>query len=119
MSIPVVKGKQNQSVGRRLFSMAAPIVGGAVGGPAGAAAGSVLASKMNGASTQDAVMGGVEAGASSQFSRRKEAIAGAPETGISEGISVLEQLPQGHPLKQELGPGLIQASMMRKPKGYA
>lgn len=59
---------QNNSIGRRLFGIAAPIIGGIYGGPAGAAAGSALAAKVNGESTQGALASGLK-------------------TGISEGMS--------------------------------
>jgi hypothetical protein len=49
-----------QPIGRRLFGMAAPIVGGIFGGPAGAAVGGVIGAKVAGASTQDALAGGLK-----------------------------------------------------------
>jgi hypothetical protein len=68
VAINIPQKKQDTSMGRRLFSMAAPIVGGALGGPAGAAAGSMLASKMSGGSTEDAVMSGIQGAASQGLS---------------------------------------------------
>jgi hypothetical protein len=145
MGIEIKKGNQQSSMGRRLFAMAAPVVGGAIGGPAGAAMGSMLGSKMSGASTEDAVMGGVKAGMAqgvaggaetatktgaglpgmpspneampTVFGRRMAMKAEDPAAAIQGGMSVLESLPPGHPLKQELAPVLLQ-TQFAKPKGF-
>lgn len=66
---------KQQSIGRRLFSIAAPIVGGIYGGPAGAAAGSALASKVNGSTTQGALMSGLQTGVSEKLNAKPEAVA--------------------------------------------
>ena len=143
MAIQQMKGQQQTSMGRRLFSMAAPIVGGAFGGPAGAAVGSVLGNKISGASTEDALMGGLQAGVSqgisaaaspaapategivgrgaggapSAFSRMLDVKSQDPQVAVKQGMSVLESLPPAHPLKQELGPAFVRADMM-KPLNY-
>lgn len=143
MAIEIKKGQQQTSMGRRLFSLAAPIVGGAFGGPAGAAAGSVLGSKLNGNSTEDALMNGLQSGVSVGLSKSKNPqdessqnsqdrivgrVAGGaasrmlaaksqdPQIGVAQGLSVLESLPENDPLRQELGPSFIRASMMPLPK---
>lgn len=140
MAIEIKKGQQQTSMGRRLFAMAAPIVGGAFGGPAGAAAGAAIGNKIAGASTEDAIMGGLQTGAlqgiskavtpassgsivgrgaggaQSAFSRALSAKSQDPQVGVAQGLSVLETLPQDDPLRQELGPSFIRAGMMPLPK---
>ena len=62
VKIQIPEKRQDTSIGRRLFAMAAPIVGGALGGPAGAMAGSLIGNKLSGASTQDAILGAAQQG---------------------------------------------------------
>lgn len=142
MAIEIKKGQQQTSMGRRLFAMAAPIVGGALGGPAGAAAGSMIGNKLTGASTEDALMGGIQAGASQAISkatsdpstteggivgrgaggyqgamgRALDAKSQDPQLAVKQGLSVLETLPIDDPLRKELGPSFIRADMMPLPK---
>lgn len=129
------------SIGRRLFSLAAPIVGGAVGGPAGAAAGSLIGSKMAGASTPDALMSAAQAGMSaapakdgpaapmsaesmnlptlqkpqvgdSAYGRRFNAVSQNPQMAFNEGLNILSGLPQEHPLRQAYTEPLVRASYL-------
>lgn len=65
MSVEIaMPGKQQGSIGRRLFAMAAPVAGMAIGGPAGAAVGGMIGAKMSGANTQDALFSGAKTGLS-------------------------------------------------------
>lgn len=129
MAIEIKKGQQQTSMGRRLFAMAAPIVGGAFGGPAGAAAGAMIGNKLTGASTEDALMGGIQAGASQGLSkagssgpnqgamgRALDAKSQDPQVAVKQGLSVLETLPIDDPIRQELGPSFVRAGMMPLPK---
>lgn len=126
--------KQDTSIGRRLFSMAAPVVGGMIGGPVGAAAGGMLGSKMSGGSTQDAVLGGIQAGvgqaqsdgadaaqkamiqSNNSLSKRLDALRANPAVAVNDGLEVLKSLPESNPLRQEYAPALIKAQMMSSRK---
>lgn len=141
VKINIPQAQQNTSVGRRLFSMAAPLVGGAVGGPAGAAIGSMLGSKMAGGSTQDALMAGAESAISkgisgnketpisaenmnlsqglqkpslgdSAFGRRMSYLGDDPKVGIAEGLNALSQYPPDHPLRKMYAEPLIKAQYL-------
>lgn len=128
--------KQESSIGRRLFAMGAPMVGGALGGPVGAAIGGMVGSKVGGASTQDAVMGGVQAGIAqkaapaasapaaglnqsqklsmpalgdSAFSRRMSASSQNPKIAIHEGLEALKAMPPE--IQDQYAPDLIKAQM--------
>lgn len=122
VEINIPKKREDTSIGRRLFAMAAPIAGGMIGGPAGAMAGNMLASKMNGASSQDALLGGAQQGADSAFSRRVQAKSQDPQMAVSDGLEVLKSLPQDHELRQKYAEPLIRAQMMGRPsisgRGY-
>jgi len=65
MAVQIQMPKQREketSMGRRLFAIAAPIVGGIFGGPVGAAAGGAIGAKVAGAEGSDAIMSGAQAG---------------------------------------------------------
>ena len=83
VKINMPQPQQESSMGRRLFGMAAPIVGGLVGGPAGAAAGAALGSKVNGGSTQDALLSGAQAGVSAKV---------APQAPTMQGLDASKNL---------------------------
>lgn len=145
MGVAVTMPKaQETSIGRRLFAVGAPIVGGAFGGPAGAAAGSVLGSKVGGASNQEALMGGLQSAISrgitkggatsaapqgldqsqklampalgdSAFSRRLSASSQSPKIAIKEGLDALTGLPPE--LREMYTPALVQAELaLEKPQ---
>ncbi len=80
VQIKMPEQQQNSSMGRRLLGMAAPIAGGIFGGPAGAALGGMLGSKLNGGTTQDALLSGVQAGISTKAAPGKA----APVVGLDE-----------------------------------
>lgn len=136
MAVAVYQPKQQTSMGRRLLAMAAPVVGGAFGGVGGAIAGGILGGKLAGGGSREALLQGVEAGASkamapkakevegldasknlqkpelgSAFSRRQDAISQSPQVAINEGLSALSMLPKEDPLQQYAGP-LVQAQML-------
>lgn len=134
--------KQDTPMGRRLFAMAAPMVGGAIAGPVGAAVGGTLGAKATGANNQDALLSGAMSGASqgiskagkapspiagqnvnlsqemvkpelgSQFSRRAFSLSQDPQVAVKEGLNALGQLPQNDPLRQEYAGVLIKADML-------
>lgn len=138
VDIMMPKPQQETSIGRRLFGMAAPIVGGAVGGMPGALAGGLIGSKMAGASTQDAALSGLQsglgykdngtgttdlkgagdtegdivgAGAGGAMGRRLDAASEDPGVTINNGLSILSSLPPDDPLRQEYAGPLIKARM--------
>lgn len=117
---------QETSIGRRLFGMAAPIVGGALGGPAGAVAGGLVGSKLAGGSTQDAALSGIQSGlgykgdSGSQgqadpgnpMSRRADAAAQDPAALANDSLGFLSKLPQDDPLRQEYAAPLMKMKML-------
>jgi hypothetical protein len=135
VQIKMPEKRQESSMGRRLFAMGAPVVGGAVGGPAGAALGGILGSKMSGGSTQDSLMAGAQAGVTqgltktaakpegldmsqklqmpalgdSAFARRFSAASQNPQVAIQEGLSVLPELPQD--LREQYTEPLVKAQL--------
>ena len=116
--INIPQANNQGSMGRRLFAMAAPIVGGALGGPAGAAAGALVGGKLGGASTQDAVLNAAQAGINAKSdtpaARRATAAGQNPQVAVSEGLSVLSTLPPEHPMRQELTAPLVKAQFAAK-----
>lgn len=121
VQVTMPQQKQETSMGRRLFAMAAPVAGFALGGPAGAAAGSLIGSKLAGASTSDSIMNAAQTGAQaavapkatptktegldlstklqkpelgeSAFSRRFSNLSADPKMQIQEGLNALTMLP--------------------------
>jgi hypothetical protein len=84
--------KPEQPMARRLFGMAAPIVGSIYGGPAGAAAGSMLGNSVMGGSAEDSVMKGVQAyGGAVATGGGQAPAAGAPAADPMADMPKLEQ----------------------------
>lgn len=131
---------QETSVGRRLFSMAAPLVGSAFG-PVGAVVGNVLGSKAAGASNADTIIGAAKAGVAtaakepaapasnkvlgeelpqlqkpelgeSAFGRRLSVASQNPQVGLQEGLNALSVLPPDHPMRQQYTEPLVKASYL-------
>lgn len=111
VQVAMPQQRDQTSMGRRLFAMAAPVAGFALGGPAGAAAGSLIGSKMAGATTRDAALGaaqtGLQAGAKpeapkTEFGEQTKSMLNAsdrfekPEVGsaFSRRMGMLEQDPK-------------------------
>ena len=143
MAIMMPQGPaQDNSMTRRLFSLAAPIAGFAIGGPAGAAIGSTLGGLASGESGTQAALGGAKSFMSSKknvggaddgisgsdspdlpqlqkpdlgdsaFGRRISSLSQDPRIGVAQGLDALSQLPVDHPLRQEYTPILVRAQMM-------
>lgn len=126
VQIKMPEQKQDSSVGRRLFAMAAPIAGGAIGGPAGAALGGMIGGKIAGASTKDAMLSGAQAGLGaigkkpvpgvvdtpdpSSMARRMDALTQNPDIAIHQGLEVASSLPPG--MKEQYLEPLVKAQMM-------
>lgn len=137
VNIMIPEKKNETSMGRRLFAMAAPMAGMALGGPAGAAAGAMLGNRIAGGSVSDSVMGGMQAGAGAmsgakgvknpvdnsmlqesqklqnpadQFGRRMGMLSQDPQAVIQEGINAASFLPND--LRKDALKPLIQAQMM-------
>lgn len=116
--IKIPEKRQDSSMGRRLFAMAAPIAGMALGGPAGAAAGSFLANKVSGQTTKDAALGAAGGAAQGAFGRRAELKSGDPQVKVQEGLGVLSTLPQDDPLRQSLTAPLVKSQMLGASSKY-
>ncbi len=139
--------RQETSMGRRLFAMAAPIAGGMIGGPAGAAAGGVIGSKMAGGTGADAALSGAQAGFAQHTSDTKADLAAKSSMGLtaSQGLQKPElgasafgrrlnastQNPQvaidqgldaltamPQPLREQYTPALIKAKMHIRQGAY-
>lgn len=123
--VDVIKPQQQGSIGRRLIGMAAPIAGAALGGPAGAAIGGMIGSKLNGGSTQDALLNAgasyastprgagpadgsiVGQGAGGAFSRKMGALSQDPQVAIQDGLNAATLLPPD--IRKQVTPTLVQA----------
>lgn len=136
MPIQIQKAQQQTPMARKLLSIAAPVAGGMMGGPVGAALGGLLGGKLGGQTTQDALISGLKSGtdykstikdpnpsttaggevvgqgAGGAMSRMLDARSQDPQVAIHEGLNYLSTLAPDDPLKQQLAPNLIRASMM-------
>lgn len=92
VKVNIPQPKQETSMSRRLFSLAAPIAGFALGGPAGAAAGSILAGKAMGKSGSEAAVGGLGTYASESLTAKKPAAAPA-DAGDELDLDELDDIP--------------------------
>jgi hypothetical protein len=126
MAIEVKKGNQQQSsMGRRLLAMAGKLNGQDTGEALMGGAKAAMSQGMSEAVGVEGAGGAVNAAGdmtekmsaglgASPFSRRLSAKSQDPQVGLQQGLSVLEELPGDHPLKQELAPLFLQAQFKRR-----
>jgi len=119
MGVDVIKPQT--SMGRRLFGMAAPLIGGAFGGAGGAAAGSLIGSRVAGASPGDALLNAAQTGIQSKESATARRLAQAkqsPQMAIKEGLDAAATMDPNDPLRKTYEETLVRAQMMadNKPK---